>query len=131
MTRPDALAEVLEHDLLQPGQTDSGLYTRIVQDIRDRAMTTQELADVTGTNRRQITNWATGANKPSGAKRDRLLEVHYLVGLLREVYTREGAEIWLHGRKRSLDGERPIDLLRRGDFPTVLHAVERLRTGAM
>ena len=69
---------------------------------------------------------------PRGAAtRDRLLEVHYLVRLLREVYTREGAEIWLHGRKRSLDGQRPIDLLLQGDFRTVLQAVERLRTGAM
>jgi transcriptional regulator with XRE-family HTH domain len=111
--------------------TDSGLYARLVEDIRTSALTIQELAEVTGTNRRQVSNWASGAHKPAGAKRDRLLEVHYLVTLLREVYTREGAEIWLHGRKRSLGGRRPIDMLREGDFKTVLAAVERLTTGAM
>ncbi len=130
MARSDALAEALGIET-SGGSPDTGLYARIVHDIRDSAMTTQELADVTGTNRRQVTNWATGASKPGAANRDRLLEVHYLVRLLREVYTREGAEIWLHGRKRSLGGQRPIELLRAGEFATVLQAVERLRTGAV
>lgn len=110
---------------------ESAVYSRLVEDIRESAMTVQELAEVTGANRRQVTNWASGTHKPAGTKRDRLLEVHYLVTMLREVYTREGAEIWLHGRKRSLGGRRPIDLLREGDFKTVLAAVERLTTGAM
>lgn len=111
--------------------TGSGLYARIVEDIRDQALTAQEVAAVVGVDVRQVSNWATGRAQPKGARRDRLLEVHYVVGLLREVYTREGAEIWLHGRKRSLGGQRPIDLLREGDFETVLHAVERLRHGVM
>lgn len=111
--------------------TDSGLYARLVSDLRERALTTQELADVIGVNARQITNWASGHNTPTGQRRDRLLEVDYIVKQLRDVYTREGAEIWLHGRKRSLDGQRPIDLMREGRFETVLNAVERLRTGAM
>ena len=103
MMRSDALAEVLATEAAA-GTSDTGVYARIVHDIRDSAMTLQELADITGTNRRQVTNWANGASKPGPTTRDRLLEVHYLVGMLRDVYTREGAEIWLHGRKRSLDG---------------------------
>jgi len=51
--------------------------------------------------------------------------------LLEEVYTPEGIDIWLHGRNRSLGGQRPIDLLRENDFDTVLDAIDRLRTGAM
>jgi uncharacterized protein (DUF2384 family) len=57
--------------------------------------------------------------------------LHYLIRLLRDVYTREGAEIWLHGRKRSLDARRPIDLLENGEYEAVLNAIERLRAGAM
>jgi hypothetical protein len=53
------------------------------------------------------------------------------VDQLNEVYTPEGVEIWLRGRNRSLDGRKPIDLLRAGDFETVLYAIERLKTGAM
>ena len=47
------------------------------------------------------------------------------------IYTREGAEIWLHGRKRSLGGRRPIDLLADGAYDEVLDAIERLAVGAM
>jgi uncharacterized protein (DUF2384 family) len=80
---------------------------------------------------RQVRNWTSGQHAPRRPARERLLELHYLIGLLRDVYTRQGAEIWLHGRKRSLDGRRPIDLVAEGDYTTVLDAIERLRAGAM
>ncbi len=76
-------------------------------------------------------NWVSGANRPTGQTRDRLLEVHYIVEQLRDVYSPEGIDIWLHGRNRTLDGQRPIDLLREGAFEEILHAVERLTAGAM
>lgn len=109
---------------------ESGLYSRIVENIRAGSVTSAELAEITGVRERQVQNWATGANRPSGATRDRLLEVHYIVGQLQEVYSPEGIDIWLHGRNRTLDGRRPIDLLREGAFEDVLNAVERLTTGA-
>lgn len=111
--------------------SDAGLYARIVEEIRDAALTSAELAGVTGVDERQVYNWAAGTSRPRGLKRDRLLEVHYILKALREVYTQEGAEIWIHGRNRSISGQRPIDLLIAGDFQPVLLAVERLRTGAM
>lgn len=106
------------------------LYSRIVVDIRESALTSAELAEITGVRERQVQNWAAGTSRPGGDNRDRLLEVKYIVDLLRDVYTPEGIEIWLHGRNRALDGQRPIDLLRAGDFREVLDAVERLASGA-
>jgi len=50
---------------------------------------------------------------------------------LRDVYSRERSEIWLHGRKRSLAGRRPIDLLAKGAYQEVLDAIERLNAGAV
>ena len=53
---------------------------------------------------------------------NRLLQLHYVSQLLRDVYTHEGAEIWLHGRKRSLDRRRPdpiLALVRIGRAPTL------------
>jgi uncharacterized protein (DUF2384 family) len=80
---------------------------------------------------RQVRNWMAGSNAPSGRNRDRLLELQYVTDQLRDVYTSEGSEIWLHGRKRSLGGRRPVDLLIDGEFEPVLEAIERLRAGAM
>jgi hypothetical protein len=39
--------------------------------------------------------------------------------------------LWIHGRNRELDGQKPIDLLVAGEFERVLAAVERLASGAM
>ena len=107
------------------------LYARIVEEVKDGGLSSTEVAQLIGVAERQVRNWSAGSNTPSGRNRDRLLELHYAVRLLREVYTREGAEIWLHGRKKSLDGRRPIDLLRNDESDVVLDAIERLRAGAM
>lgn len=117
-----------------PDSTDHSselVYARIVEEVRDGGLSSTDVAQVIGVAERQVRNWAAGSNSPSGRNRDRLLELHYLVRLLRDVYTREGAEIWLHGRKRSLDGRRPIDLLEEGEYDVVLDAIERLRAGAV
>lgn len=107
------------------------VYARIVEEVREGGLSTSDMARIIDVADRQIRNWMAGTNSPSGKNRDRLLELQYLVGLLREVYTREGAEIWLHGRKRSLGGQRPIDLLEKGESQPVLDAIERLQAGAM
>jgi uncharacterized protein (DUF2384 family) len=107
------------------------LYSRVVDDVRDGGLSVSEMAQLIGVAERQVRNWSAGANTPSGRNRDRLLQLHYVSQLLRDVYTHEGAEIWLHGRKRSLGGRRPIDLLGAGEYEEVLAAIERLQSGAM
>jgi hypothetical protein len=107
------------------------LYARIVQDACGGGLSAADVARVVGVGDRQVRNWSAGTSTPRGPSRDRLLELHYVTRQLREVYTREGAEIWLHGRKRSLGGRRPIDLLSEGEFDEVLDAIERMNAGAM
>lgn len=107
------------------------VYARIVEQVRDGGLSTADIARVVGVNERQVRNWSSGGNAPKGRNRDQLLELDYVTRLLRDVYTREGAEIWLHGRKRSLGGRRPVDLLAEGAYDEVLDAIERLQAGAM
>jgi uncharacterized protein (DUF2384 family) len=117
-------------DFPSPGRTEA-LYARVVDDVRDGGLSTGDVARVVGVAERQVRNWTSGGNATSGRNRDRLLELHYVTRQLRDIYTREGAEIWLHGRKRSLDGRRPIDLLAAGAYDEVLDAIERLAAGSM
>ncbi len=109
----------------------AGLYARLVDDLRGGVLSSAELARITGVKVRQVQHWASGAHRPQGQAKDRLLELHYIVERLRDVYTAEGADIWIHGRNRDLGGEKPIDLLTEGQFERVLAAVERLGAGAM
>lgn len=109
----------------------SGLYAKLVDDLREGVLTNAELAEITGVKSRQVQHWASGAHRPQGEAKDRLLELHYIVDRLLDVYTPEGVDIWLHGRNRSLGAQKPIDLLAEGKFEQVLAAVERLASGAM
>jgi len=110
---------------------ESGLYARLVDDLRDAVLTNAEVAEITGVQTRQVQHWASGAHRPQGQSKDKLLELHYIIERLREIYTPEGTDIWIHGRNRSLGGRKPIDLLRAGEFETILASVERLASGAM
>lgn len=112
--------------------TEAGYtYPLVVRAIRSAGLTNAEIAGATGVRERQVQNWASGQSRPRDASRDRLVDVHYLIQQLAEVYKPEGVDIWLHARNRGFDGERPIDLLSRGEFKPVLDAVNRLRSGAM
>ena len=117
-------------DFPSPSDTEA-LYARIVSEIRDSGLSTADIARLVGVAERQVRNWTSGGSTPSGRNRDRLLELHYVTQALRDLYTREGAEIWLHGRKRSLAGRRPVDMLANGSYEEVLDAIERKSAGAM
>jgi uncharacterized protein (DUF2384 family) len=109
-------------DFPAPGR----MYARTIEELHDSGLSAGDVARVVGVAERQVRNWISGADTPSSHNRDRLLKLHYIAHQLRDIYTREGAEIWLHGRKHSLDGRRPIDLLAEGAYDEVLDAVERL-----
>jgi uncharacterized protein (DUF2384 family) len=130
MTRRSAAHRIPAEHVPSPGRPDA-LYSRIVEEVRDSGLSTADIARIVGVAERQVRNWTSASNAPSGRNRDRLLELHYVTRLLRDVYTHEGAEVWLHGRKRSLAGQRPVDLLAQGSYEEVIDAIERLHAGAM
>lgn len=78
---------------------------------------------------RQIRNWRRGEARPQGPARERLVDLHYVVGRLRRVYRDEGVDIWLHAKNLRLDGARPIELLIAGAFEHVLLEIEALEGG--
>lgn len=115
-------------DLAGPGRP-SALYRHVVADARRAGLKSAEIGAITGVGERAVQNWANGTSRPDGDSRDRLLELKYVIEQLSDVYTDEGIEIWLHARQRALSGERPVDLLRAGEFETVLQVVDRLGGG--
>jgi uncharacterized protein (DUF2384 family) len=56
-------------------------------------------------------------------------ELRHIIGRLVEFYTPEEMRVWLHSRHRLLDGERPIDLIRRGCTDEVIAVVDGLDAG--
>ncbi len=117
---------------MSPQTAASGFsYPALVDEIRQCGLTSAEIGLITGVRERQVQHWAAGTSRPSGETRDRLVDIHYIVRALGNVYRPEGIEIWLHARNPELSGQRPIDLLVAGHFKPIVEAVERLKAGAM
>jgi DNA-binding transcriptional regulator YiaG len=95
-------------------------YMQVVDDVTRSGVTQAELASAVGAATRTVYNWASGQNAPRGQAAERLLDVHAIVDVLSDAYTREGIDIWLHARNRNLDMQRPIDLLKEGELDRVL-----------
>lgn len=130
MTSSRTAAAVSAHtDEVATRGVPSTLYRHVVADARQAGLKVAEIGDITGVSERAVQNWANGTSRPEGANRDRLLELKYVIEQLSDVYTEEGIDIWLHARQRALEGQRPIDLLRAGDFEIVLQLVDRLAGG--
>jgi hypothetical protein len=116
---------------VSPELASSGFsYPSIVEEIRRSGLTSAEIGLITGVRERQVQHWVAGTSKPTNETRDRLVDIHYIVTQLQHVYRPEGIDIWLHARNQELGGERPIELLVKGDFQAVVDAVERLAVGA-
>lgn len=109
---------------------DASIYARRLEDLRQVALTADEIAAITGVQRRQVYHWQKGEFRPRGEVKEHLLDLHYVVEQLLEVYSPEGVDVWLHGRNRDLGGRRPIEVLKAGEFSEVLDVVERLKVGA-
>lgn len=125
---PTRIASAASQPAAGESAGDSPVYRHVVADAR-RALTLAEIGEIVGAGERAVQKWAAGAARPEGAKRDRLLELQYVIEELSDVYKPEGIDIWLHAPQRALEGRRPIDMLKAGDFEIVLQLVQRLAGG--
>ena len=62
--------------------------------------------------------------------RDSLLQLEWLIGELAELYAPYDAHLWLFARHKMLSGERPVDLIERGETERVLQIIAQLKDGA-
>jgi transcriptional regulator with XRE-family HTH domain len=95
----------------------------IVDALRPFGIKQQEIADVVHVSDRAVRAWRTGSIQ--GPRYDRLAELRDLVSLLSDSLTPRGVGQWL----RSLGGERPLDVLREGDFERVEKAARSFVEG--
>lgn len=57
-------------------------------------------------------------------------EREQIEAVLATVYKPEGVKLWMEGRHKLLDNERPVDLLKAGEAERVLAVAEGLADGA-
>ena len=97
MSRSHALAE-------------SGLYARLVDDLREAVLTNAELAEITGVKTRQVQHWASGAHRPQGEAKDRLLRASLHRGAASgDLHSRRHGHLgsWSQPQPRKSETDRP------------------------
>ena len=76
-----------------------------------------------------MSRWLHGETTPRGEARERLLEILHVFDQLSRVLRPAAAHDWLLTPNALLDHEKPIDLLKAGEYRRVLGAVEALAEG--
>jgi transcriptional regulator with XRE-family HTH domain len=94
------------------------------------AISARELAQLLGTTPETVSRWRGGKTEPQPRTRDSLLQLEWLVGELRELYEPSEAHLWLFAKHKLLSGQRPVDLIERGETEKVLQIIAQLKDGA-
>ena len=84
----------------------------IVESVREALGLSQEgLARVLGVSVRTVVRWEREGDEPPPLERERLELIREIVEIAKDVTPLEALPEWFSTPKRSLSGERPLDLL--------------------
>lgn len=107
------------------------VLARKFDDIEELTSTKErELAQILGTTPQTLYRWRNSQAEPNREHLQRILDLHYLVEELSDLYEPSEARIWLFSRHRLLGGRRPVELLSEGDIDSILSLIAQLRDAA-
>jgi uncharacterized protein (DUF2384 family) len=102
----------------------------MIEDLfRGEIIDAPDVARVLGTSPRSVNRWVNAGSLPRRESEERLLELKAVIDLLREVLREEPARLWIRSPNPTLDYEKPIDLIERGDYRRVIGAIKALGEG--
>ena len=90
----------------------------------------REVAELLGTTPQTVHRWRKAQADPQSSHLRRIVDLAFAAEELSELYQPDEARIWLYSRNRLLGGERPVDLISRGEIDPVLQAIAILKDGA-
>jgi hypothetical protein len=89
-----------------------------------------DVAEMLGTTTQTLYRWRKSQADPRSSHLRRILDLAFAVEELSEVYEPDATRVWLYSRNKLLGGERPVDMISRGEIDPVLQAIALLRDGA-
>lgn len=89
----------------------------------------EDVARVVGASPRSVARWQASGSAPRRSSEERLLELQAVVDLLSTVLRDEPARLWIRGPNPGLGWEKPLDLIARGDYRTVIGAILAMAEG--
>jgi len=94
--------------------------------VRTLGVGTNDIAVAVGAQPATVNAWARATRRPTGAKRERFMELVALVDRLERVMTPRYVPLWLLKPVPALDDRRPLELLSRGRYRDVSKVVAEL-----
>lgn len=88
-----------------------------------------DLARVFGCSPRTVSRWLREGAEPRRQARERILEALVVLERLSSIMGHQAARDWLFTPVQLLDYEKPVDLLREGQFRRVAGVIESLAEG--
>ena len=97
--------------------------------IRELApLTPRDIARATGAGQSTVEAWLARTRAPSGTRAERLLELAAIVEQATRVLRPEAIPVWLNKPVASLEQDKPIDVIARGDYRRVADVLAGLET---
>lgn len=97
--------------------------------IEEGELDANDVARIVRTNRRTVARWIRSETEPRWENRERLLELLAVMEKLHQVLKPKASYDWLFSPNPDLKYEKPVDLLKRGDFRTVLGVIDAMGEG--
>jgi len=90
---------------------------------------TSDVARIVKTDRRTVARWLRRETEPRWENRERVLELLAVMEKLYQVLTPKASYDWLFSPNADLKFQKPVDLLRDGDFRSVLGLIDSMGEG--
>lgn len=84
------------------------------------------IADATGAAPSTVRSWLRKRSKPTGDRATRVVELSAIVDRLAKVMRPEYIPVWMTKPLEALDDEKPVDVIRRGDYRRVAALISEL-----
>ena len=97
-----------------------------VKRVRRLGVGTGDIAVAVGAQPATVNAWARATRRPTGEKRERLMELVALVDRLERVMSPRYVPLWLLKPVSALEDRRPIELLSKGRYRDVSELVAEL-----
>jgi putative toxin-antitoxin system antitoxin component (TIGR02293 family) len=92
---------------------------------------TADIARVLDTTQRSVQRWYAQDANPRKDSEERLLELVVVLELAAQAMPEEGARLWLRTPIADLGWQKPLDVIREGNFREVIDALQALSEGVI
>jgi len=103
----------------------------VTQVLDTHLVDVSDVARVLGTTPRSVQRWNSDSSSPRKDTEDRLIELEVVLQLALEVMTDSAARLWLRTPNPTLDWDKPLEVVGRGDYKHVIDALHALSEGVM